>query len=150
MLKIIHGERAVWRSQNVTAPRNNGSRQSAKTYSNTSQFVSESAERCWSRRQIAFGAVIACGFGVSFIAGVAVSVGTTRVEAGPVEQTVIRANKGDRLRWLPASYPKKQSPDVEIPALPAEEDLKLPDGCDSSISPIANARAARVARYCVS
>jgi hypothetical protein len=80
----------------------------------------------------------------------AVSVATAPVEAGLFEQIVIRTNKGDRLRWLPVSNPKKQPPDVDEFGLPAEENLRLPEGCDSSVSPVANARAARVASYCVS
>jgi hypothetical protein len=123
----------VWRLESLFAPRRNGS-EPAKIY----------------RRQLAFGAIIASGFVFSFIAGMAVSVATAPVEAGLFEQIVIRTNKGDRLRWLPVSNPKKQPPDVDEFGLPAEENLRLPEGCDSSVSPVANARAARVASYCVS
>jgi len=80
----------------------------------------------------------------------AISVSTAPIEAEPA-QIVVRTHKGDRLLSASASQrhvPKKPR-EVVVPHQPAE-DLKLPDGCDPLVSPIADNLFSRVAGRCVS
>lgn len=103
------------------------------------------------RTQLFVWSMAAVLIALSFFAGMEISVATTRIGAEPFGQVVNRAQKGDR---LPSSGALrldavKQPRQVTVPSLPALE-LKLPDGCDPLVSPIADERLARVAGRCVS
>jgi hypothetical protein len=67
------------------------------------------------------------------------------VHASPVN----RDHKGDRLPLVSALHQDadKQSRQIQPPAAVAR---KLPDGCESAISPIVDKRLARIASRCIS
>jgi hypothetical protein len=104
----------------------------------------------WSPRsgaQLFAGSVAAALVALSFFAGMEVSVATARMAAEPSGQIVNRLQKGDRLLGSAAQQNVAKKPrEFTVPRL----DLKLPDGCDSLVSPIADDRLARIASRCVS
>src|SRR5262245_41631 len=73
------------------------------------------------------------------------SVATARPEIAFAEQTVNRAGKADRL--VRAS---DRNAIIRVPSRGPGVDSKLADGCESLVSPLADALFARVARRCVS
>ena len=92
---------------------------------------------------------------LAIIAGLEVSFASGRsgVEfSGDVPRQVVnRMQKGNRLQQVSAFQLTvvKKPRDVTTPRLPTV-DLKLPEGCDALVSPIADDRFARVAARCVS
>jgi hypothetical protein len=101
--------------------------------------------------QLFVGSMAAALVALSFIAGMEVSVATARMRAEPSGQIVNRTQKSDRLLGSSTFQLNvvKQPGAVTVPGLP-DVNLKLPDGCDSLVSPIADDRLARVAGRCVS
>ena len=69
------------------------------------------------------------------VAGACVSISATRSIAAPAEQLVNYAGKANRLLR---------------PARAMDVKSKLPRGCESLVSPLADAKLARIARQCLS
>jgi hypothetical protein len=82
---------------------------------------------------------------LSIMIGLEVSAATPRSTMSEQSsvQTVNRTRKGDRQL---AAHEVRQ---IKFERTPAP-DLKLADGCESMVSPLANARLAKVAGRCVS
>ena len=85
--------------------------------------------------QVFVGSVATALLVALFIAGAGISVSPTSLYAKPARDVVNRIGKADRLQ-LPSYVPAVSS--------------KLPYGCESLVSPLANAQLARLARQCVS
>lgn len=102
------------------------------------------------------GAQLLLGLGaaltvLSIIVGFEGSIATARSSSEPSSEIVNRTRKGDRLPLVPAFRLNAvdKSGEISVPRTPALE-LKLADGCEPLVSPLAHAGLARVAGRCVS
>jgi hypothetical protein len=109
----------------------------------------------WGCGQLLVGSMVAALILLSVIVGFEVSAAATRSEVATSTETsgeiVNRAHKGDRLLATPADYLNAVNQLRRIKVLRAPAlDLKLADGCESLVSPLAHAGLAKVAGRCVS
>jgi hypothetical protein len=80
--------------------------------------------------------------------GFEASTAALEVEPGLPQQTIDRTLKGDRMAPAFSSH-SMRLPEIRTSRTPAIN-YELADGCESLVSPLANAPLARVARRCVS
>jgi hypothetical protein len=80
--------------------------------------------------------------------GFEASTAALGVEPGLPQQTIDRTLKGDRMAPAFSSH-SMRLPEIRTSRTPAIN-FELADGCESLVSPLANAPLARVARRCVS
>jgi hypothetical protein len=74
---------------------------------------------------------------------------TARPEISTHASLVNRDHKGDRMPLVPA-FPFGANKQSQQNTPPAAVDRKLPDGCESAVSPIVDRRLARIASRCIS
>ena len=86
----------------------------------------------------------------SIVMGIEVSVATAFSGAAPPIE-INRAQKGDRLRLVPALHqnPVSQLLEVNLPRIPAP-DRGLADGCEPVASPLTHSPLAQIAGRCLS
>src|SRR3954447_15712486 len=104
---------------------------------------------CRSRYGHLLRTLVTCGAICASIAADNLNGSTASSEISMHASLINRDHKGDRMPLVPAVplSADKQSRQNTLHADPAR---KLPDGCESAVSPIVNKRLARIASRCIS
>jgi hypothetical protein len=93
--------------------------------------------------------IVACGAVCASILLASLNGSTASPEISTQASLVNRDHKGDRLPLVPA-FPLGADKQSQQNTAPAAVDRKLPDGCESAVSPIVDRRLARIASRCIS
>jgi hypothetical protein len=94
---------------------------------------------------IAFSLVLAI---ISILISIRASASTSWAAAAPSQETINRADKGDRLplALTPHSTPASGAVEGNVP----RKSVDLPDGCEALASPLARSAVGNIAGRCVS